>query len=64
MGVFRMTDQERDVQRKLQVLGHAEQTGHVANTCRYFRIDSASFYRWKTGSSGLKLDADCVRTSV
>ena len=42
-----MTDQERDVQRKLKVLRHAEQTGNIAKTCRYFGIGRASFYRWK-----------------
>jgi hypothetical protein len=39
-----MTDQERDVQRKLKVLRHAEQTGNIAKTCRYFGIGRASFY--------------------
>ena len=53
-----MSDQERDVQRKLKVLRHAEQTGNIAKTCRYFGIGRASFYRWKTeyqqrGESGL-----------
>lgn len=53
-----MTDQERDVQRKLKVLRHAEQTGNIAKTCRYFGIGRASFYRWKTeyqqrGEAGL-----------
>src|SRR5450631_4646861 len=58
MRMFRMTDQERDVQRKLKVLRHAEQTGNIAKTCRYFGIGRASFYRWKTeyqqrGEAGL-----------
>ena len=53
-----MIDQERDVQRKLKVLRHAEQTGNIAKTCRYFGIGRASFYRWKTeyqqrGEAGL-----------
>jgi transposase InsO family protein len=56
--MFQMTDQERDVQRKLKVLRHAEQTGNIAKTCRYFGIGRASFYRWKTeyqqrGEAGL-----------
>ena len=33
-----MTTQERDIQRKLKVLRHAEQAGHVAKTSRYFGI--------------------------
>ena len=53
-----MTSQERDIQRKLKVLRHAEQTRHVAKTCRYFGIGRASFYRWKSvyresGEAGL-----------
>ena len=53
-----MTDQERDVHRKLKALRHAEQTGNIAKTCRYFGIGRASFYRWKTeyqqrGEAGL-----------
>jgi transposase InsO family protein len=56
--MFQMSDQERDVQRKLKVLRHAEQTGNIAKTCRYFGIGRASFYRWKTeyqqrGEAGL-----------
>src|SRR5450631_655680 len=58
MRMFRMTDQERDVQRKLKVLRHAEQTGNISKCCRYFGIGRASFYRWKTeyqqrGEAGL-----------
>ena len=30
---------EREVQRKLRVLEHAERTGQVAKTCRYFGIE-------------------------
>jgi transposase InsO family protein len=56
--MFQMTDQERDVQRKLKVLRHAEQTGNISKSCRYFGIGRASFYRWKTeyqqrGEAGL-----------
>ena len=53
-----MTSKERGIQRKRKVLLHAEQTGHVAKTCRYFGIGRASFYRWKSayrecGEAGL-----------
>jgi transposase len=49
---------ERDIQRKLRILKHAEQIGDVAKTCRYFGIGRASFYRWKAafqrqGEAGL-----------
>ncbi len=42
-----MTQKDRDIQRKLRILRHAEETGHVGRTCRYFGIGRASFYRWK-----------------
>ena len=42
-----MNQQERDIQRKLRILNHAEETGHAAKTCRYFGVARASFYRWK-----------------
>jgi len=38
---------QREIQRKLRVLEHAEQSGQVSKTCRYFGIGRASFYRWK-----------------
>ncbi len=43
-----MAKQARYVQRKIKVRRHAEQSGCVANTCRYFGIGRASFYRWRT----------------
>ena len=33
-----MTKEDRDIHRKLKVLRHAEKTGHVARTCRYFGV--------------------------
>ncbi len=33
-----MTQAQRDIRRKLRVLRHAEQTGNVSKTCRYFGI--------------------------
>jgi transposase-like protein len=53
-----MTKEDRDIQRKLKVLRHAEKTGHVARTCRYFGVGRSSFYRWRTaykqrGEAGL-----------
>lgn len=42
-----MTDDQREVRRKLRVLGHAEQFGNVSKTCRYFGIGRASIYRWR-----------------
>lgn len=42
-----MTKEERDIQRKLKVLRHAEKSGHVARTCRYFGVGRSSLYRWR-----------------
>ena len=42
-----MTNFDRDIQRKLGALRHAEQIGDVSKACRYFGISRASFYRWK-----------------
>ena len=53
-----MTKEDRDIQRKLKVLRHAEKIGDVARTCRYFGVGRSSFYRWRTayaqrGEAGL-----------
>lgn len=53
-----VTKEDCDIQRKLMVLRHAEKTGHVAKTCRYFGVGRSSFYRWKAtydrrGEAGL-----------
>ena len=42
-----MTEDQREIRRKLRVLEHAEQTGPVRKTCHYFGIGRASFYRWR-----------------
>jgi transposase InsO family protein len=54
-----MTNEERDIQRKLKVLQHAEKIGNARKACRYFGIGRSSFYRWrdayqKHGEAGLK----------
>ena len=53
-----VTDEDREVRRKLKVLEHAKQIGDVSKTCRYYGIGRASFYRWKkafdqSGEAGL-----------
>ena len=45
--VLPMTDDQREIRRKLRVLEHAEQSGDVSRTCRYFGVGRASFYRWR-----------------
>ena len=48
----------REAERRRRILDHAEQSGNVSRTCRYFGIGRASFYRWrdeylKRGEQGL-----------
>lgn len=38
---------EHDIRHKTRVLDHAEQSGNVSYTCRYFGISRDTFYRWK-----------------
>jgi hypothetical protein len=56
--MYPMTKEERDIQRKLKVLRHAEKIGDVGKTCRYFGVGRSSFCRWKAaydqrGEAGL-----------
>ena len=53
-----MTKDQHEIRRKLRVLEHAEMTGDVSKTCRYFGIGRASLYRWRhaytdRGAAGL-----------
>ncbi len=40
-------DEERAVKRKVRILEHAEHSGNVAKTCRYFGIPRSTFYVWR-----------------
>jgi transposase-like protein len=42
-----MTQAERDIRRKLRIFKHAEESGNVAKTCRYFGISRSTYYVWK-----------------
>lgn len=42
-----MIRNDREIQRTLKILTHAEETGHVGRTSRYFGTGRASFYRSK-----------------
>ncbi|MBI1621677.1 helix-turn-helix domain-containing protein [Aquamicrobium sp. cd-1] len=53
-----MSKVRREITRKLRILQHAEETGDVSKTCRYFGVGRSSFYRWQTayrkhGDAGL-----------
>jgi len=54
-----MTTDEREIRRKLRVLEHAQDSGNIAKTCRYFGIPRSLFYLWiaayrEHGLDGLK----------
>ena len=40
-----MANEQRDIQRKLRVLQHAEKIGNARKACRYFWVGWSSFYR-------------------
>jgi hypothetical protein len=42
-----MTNDQREIRRNLRILEHAEVSGDVSKTCRYFGVGRASFYRWR-----------------
>jgi len=38
-----MTNDQREIRRKLRILEHANECGSVCKTCRYFGIGRSSF---------------------
>jgi hypothetical protein len=38
---------QQDITRKLRMLNHAQESGNVPKTCRYFGIFRDAFYQWK-----------------
>ena len=42
-----MNNEQREINRKKCVLEHAEKTGNVIRTCRYFGVASSTFYVWR-----------------
>ncbi len=42
-----MNTDKREILRKLRILRHAEEHGHITKTCRYFGIARSTFYRWR-----------------
>ena len=63
-----MTNDQREIRRKLRILEHAQISGDVSRTCRYFGIGRASFSRWRQafqpkGGAGLAKSGPC-RTSI
>ncbi|MFC1565111.1 IS481 family transposase [candidate division KSB1 bacterium] len=61
-----MTQEQRDIKRKLRALKHFEETGSVSKTSRYFGISRQSFYSWKKayeelGEKGLVNSKPCPK---
>ena len=59
-----MRQEARDIKRKLKVLQHAVDIGHVSKACRYFGISRSVFYLWKKayeqqGEAGLINSKPC-----
>jgi hypothetical protein len=59
-----VTQRDREIRRKMRVLDYAASVGSASQTCRYFGVGRAAFYRWKdvlakegaAGPSGLGRD--------
>ena len=54
-----MKEQERETQRRVRVLRHAEECGNIRRTCGYSGLARSTFYRWKVeydkyGEEGLR----------
>ena len=61
-----MNQKERDVQRKLRILKHAEDGGSAVKTCPYLGVGRASFYCGKVlyknnGEAGLIIKKPITR---
>jgi transposase len=41
------TKAQADIRRKLKVFSHAQFSGTISSTCRYFGISREAFYQWK-----------------
>lgn len=47
-----MTNDEREIQRKLRALQYDEKVGDARKACRYFGIGKSSFYSWRKAYRG------------
>jgi transposase-like protein len=59
-----MTQQQRDIKRKLAVLEYAQDCANVARTCRHFGISRQCYYNWlrayeRRGEAGLVNRGPC-----
>ena len=61
-----MTRTQQDIKKKLRIFQHAEESGNISRTCRYFAISRDTFYRWKKeyserGEEGLINSKPCLK---
>ena len=42
-----MNQEEREIRRRRRILEHAQETGNVMKTCRYFGVARSTFYLWR-----------------
>ncbi len=59
-----MTNEERDIQRKLRVLQHAEKIVNARKACRYFGIGRSSFLSLGADILNVSLPAPCLKPVV
>lgn len=52
-----MTDAQTIHQFRVTVLGHAEKSGNVAETCRIFKVSRKTFYKWRLRAEAYGTDA-------
>jgi hypothetical protein len=55
-----MDRDKQEIASKLKILRHAEATGEVARTCRYFGIGRASFYLWTALPLQVDIETFCL----
>jgi len=56
-----MNSDQREIQRKLRVLEHADRNCDMSKTCRYFGIGRASLYRWRKAYAALSKGLNFAR---
>ncbi len=42
-----MNQDQREIRRKRRILEHAQRTGNISKTCRYFGVSRSTFYLWE-----------------
>jgi len=62
-----MTQAEREIRHKVRILKHAERSGNVSKTCRYYGVARSLFHIWKTkyeleGQAGLARKKPVAKT--